>query len=59
MKKIICFLNQTLGEIKKAIKNLYKWNKPKSIGMSLITAPSVDYLVREPYGTVDINGKIY
>ena len=44
------------NELKYLLKNLELLNKPKRVGMSIGTFPSIDYEIYEPYGTVFING---
>eukprot|EP01084_Bolivina_argentea_P034681 64221_1 len=45
-----------IGEIKKFIKNIDSWAAPQRMGPSIMTFPSYDVHVIEPYGTVFING---
>ena len=45
-----------LGEIKKFLKNVDSWSAPQRMGVSLLTFPSYDVHVVEPYGTVFVNG---
>ncbi|TVZ53420.1 aldehyde dehydrogenase [Dokdonia sp. Hel_I_53] len=40
-----------LKELNLAIKNLYKWNKPKRVKPSLLNFPSSDAIMYEPYGS--------
>ncbi|TBN04282.1 aldehyde dehydrogenase [Hyunsoonleella flava] len=41
-----------LSEINLAIKKLKSWSKPKRIRPSILTFPSIDYIYKEPYGSV-------
>jgi len=41
-----------LQDLKRTIKNIDKWAKPKRVFPSLLNFPSSDYLYSEPYGTV-------
>ena len=45
-----------LQDLKRTIKNIDKWAKPKRVFPSLLNFPSSDYLYSEPYGTVLIIG---
>ena len=45
-----------IGDCRKFIKNISSWSAPQKMGMSLITFPSYDAHIIEPYGTVFING---
>lgn len=41
-----------LQDLKRTIKHIDKWAKPKRVFPSLLNFPSSDYLYSEPYGTV-------
>ncbi len=41
-----------LNEINFALKNIYKWVKPKSVPTALVNFPSKNYILKEPYGSV-------
>ncbi|WP_046744629.1 aldehyde dehydrogenase [Kordia zhangzhouensis] len=41
-----------ISELKRAIKNVKKWGKPKRVFPSMLNFPSSDYIISEPYGTV-------
>merc|ERR1739848_671509 len=45
-----------VGEINKFIANIDAWSAPQRLGPSLLTFPSYDCHVVEPFGTVFING---
>ena len=45
-----------LAEIKKFMNHIEEWSAPQKMGVSLLTFPSYDCHVVEPYGTVYING---
>ncbi len=40
------------SELKRTIKNIHSWAKPKKIGSSLLNFPSSDAIYKEPYGDV-------
>lgn len=44
------------SEVRKFINHVDEWSAPKRMGISLLTAPSYDVHVQEPYGTVYVNG---
>jgi aldehyde dehydrogenase (NAD+) len=44
--------NFVLSELKKTLKNITKWAKPKMVFPSLLNFPSTDYIYSEPYGKV-------
>ena len=39
-----------ISEIKKTIKNINSWTKPKRVKSSILNFPSKDYLLSDPYG---------
>lgn len=41
-----------INEINYALKNLKKWGRPQKVPASLLTFPSQNYVVKEPYGVV-------
>ncbi len=41
-----------LNEINYALKNIYRWVKPKSVPTALVNFPSKNYILKEPYGSV-------
>lgn len=41
-----------LNEINYALKNIYKWVKPKNVPTALVNFPSKNYILKEPYGSV-------
>lgn len=41
-----------LQDLKRTIKNIDKWAKPKRVFPSLLNFPSSDYLYSEPYGSI-------
>ncbi|MFT3796751.1 aldehyde dehydrogenase [Flavobacterium sp.] len=43
---------QVVAELKRAIKNIHRWAKPKRVFPSLLNFPTSDYLYAEPYGSV-------
>jgi len=45
-----------LGEIKKFLANIDAWSAPQRMSPSLLTFPSYDCHVVEPFGTVFVNG---
>ena len=45
-----------IAELNLAIKNLSRWAKPKMVKPTALTFPSLDYIYKEPYGTVLIIG---
>ena len=45
-----------LGEINKFLANIDAWSAPQKMGASLLTFPSYDCHVVEPFGTVFVNG---
>ena len=44
--------NYVIGDLKKTIKNINSWAKPKKVWSSLLNFPSSDYIYSEPYGNV-------
>jgi aldehyde dehydrogenase (NAD+) len=45
-----------ISELDLVIRNLRRWAKPKMVKPTLLTFPSLDYIYKEPYGTVLIIG---
>jgi len=45
-----------VAEIRKFLKHIDSWAAPQRMGFSLLTAPSWDVHVAEPFGTVYVNG---
>lgn len=45
-----------ITELKLAIKNINRWNRPKTVLPSLLNFPSWEKIYSEPYGTVLIIG---
>lgn len=41
-----------INEINYALKNIYKWVKPKNVPTALVNFPSKNYILNEPYGSV-------
>ena len=41
-----------LNEINYAVKNIYKWVKPKHVPTALVNFPSKNYILKEPFGSV-------
>lgn len=41
-----------LNEITYALKNIYKWVKPKHVPTALVNFPSKNYILKEPFGSV-------
>ena len=44
--------NYVIGDLKKTIKNIDSWAKPKKVWASLLNFPSSDYIYSEPYGNI-------
>lgn len=41
-----------INEINYALKNIYRWVKPKTVPSSLVNFPSKNYILKEPFGSV-------
>jgi len=46
----------TKSDIRNLLQHVDSWSAPQRFGMSLLTFPSWEYHVMEPYGTVFVNG---
>lgn len=44
--------NYVISDLKKTIKNINNWAKPKRVWPTLLNFPSHDYIYKEPYGNV-------
>src|SRR5690606_29581044 len=44
--------NYVISDLKHAIKNIDRWNKPQKVRPSILNFPSTDYIFSEPYGKV-------
>ena len=49
---ILTETNYVISDLKKTIKNIENWARPKSVLPSILNFPSRDYIYREPYGKV-------
>jgi aldehyde dehydrogenase (NAD+) len=49
---IITETSYVISDLKHTLKNLSKWSRPKYILPSLLNFPSIDYIIKEPYGEV-------
>lgn len=45
-----------ISELNLAIKNLKRWAKPKMVKPTVLTFPALDYIYKEPFGTVLVIG---
>ncbi len=41
-----------INEINFALKNIYRWVKPKTVPTAMVNFPSRNYILKEPYGNV-------
>ncbi|MFZ4106625.1 aldehyde dehydrogenase [Flavobacterium sp.] len=49
---IVTETSYVISDLKHTLKNLYKWSRPKYVLPSLLNFPSIDYIIKEPYGEV-------
>lgn len=49
---VVTETNYVISDLKRVIKNIEKWAKPKKVTGSFLNFPSSDYIYSEPYGKV-------
>ncbi len=49
---IVTETSYVISDLKHTLKNLSKWSRPKYVLPSLLNFPSIDYIIKEPYGEV-------
>ncbi len=49
---VVTETSYVISDLKHTIKNLNKWARPKYVFPSILNFPSIDYILKEPYGEI-------